>query len=398
MARRPRSSLLEHRTARLKLTARKKPYGFVQVSPGVGIGYRRCVRGSGRWVMEVADGHGGRWQKAFAVADDFEETDGEHVLDFWIASERARTLARGKDSASHMPVTVLGAIEAWGRDLRARGQDVGNATRVRGHLMRGLAAKPLGLATARDFAHFRDQLLARVSQSAARRICRSAAAAFNHQARLDSRIANQQAWKVGLSGLSDADRTLNAQVLTETQLRAITAAAHGLDADYGLFVEVEATTGARASQLARLEVPDLQADRSDPRLLMPSSRKGRRRQIVRRPVPIPSALALKLRQAARGRAPHEPLLRWRPSGNDWRLFQKAATAAGISGISPYALRHTAITRWLLAGVPTRLTAALADTSVSQIERTYARFIADHGDQTARLGLLDLSAPPTTSSR
>src|SRR6516165_4194949 len=106
MARRPRSSLLEHRTARLKLTARKKPYGFIQVSPGIGIGYRRCVRGSGRWIMEVADGHGGRWQKAFAVADDFEEADGEHVLEFWTASERARTLARGKDSPGHKPATV----------------------------------------------------------------------------------------------------------------------------------------------------------------------------------------------------------------------------------------------------------------------------------------------------
>jgi hypothetical protein len=42
-----------------------------------------------------------------------------------------------------------------------------------------------------------------------------------------------------------------------------------------LLVEVAAVTGARVSQLARLEVGDLQCDRSDPRLMMPSARKGR---------------------------------------------------------------------------------------------------------------------------
>ena len=69
-----------------------------------------------------------------------------------------------------------------------------------------------------------------------------------------------------------------------------------------------------------------------------------------------------------------------------------ATRAGITGISPYSLRHTAITRALIAGVPARLVAALHDTSVAMLERTYSAYIADHADQTARLGLLDLSAP------
>jgi integrase len=214
-------------------------------------------------------------------------------------------------------------------------------------------------------------------------------------ARRDPRITSQQAWKVGLSGLSGAERTRNAQVLNETQVRAVVVAAYDLDLDYGLFIEVEATTGARASQLARLEVADLQADRRDARLLMPSSKKGKHRQIVRRPVPIPHALAMKLRHAVKGRAPQEPLLRWRPRSNDWKLFEQAITAAGITGsarVTPYALRHSAITRALIAGVPARLVAALHDTSVAMLERTYSAYIADHADQTARLGLLDLSAP------
>jgi len=39
-------------------------------------------------------------------------------------------------------------------------------------------------------------------------------------------------------------------------------------------VETAAVTGARVSQLARLEVQDVQGDRGDPRVMMPSSRKG----------------------------------------------------------------------------------------------------------------------------
>jgi hypothetical protein len=52
------------------------------------------------------------------------------------------------------------------------------------------------------------------------------------------------------------------------------------------------------------------------------------------------------------------------------------------------LRHSSVVRALLANVPTRLTASLHDTSVAQVERTYARFIADHdGGAVARRGLL-----------
>jgi hypothetical protein len=54
----------------------------------------------------------------------------------------------------------------------------------------------------------------------------------------------------------------------------------------------------------------------------------------------------------------------------------------------YALRHSSIVRQILAGVPVRVVAAIHDTSVVMIERTYSRFIADHADALARGALLD----------
>jgi hypothetical protein len=52
----------------------------------------------------------------------------------------------------------------------------------------------------------------------------------------------------------------------------------------------------------------------------------------------------------------------------------------------YALRHTSIVRQLLAGVPTRVVAALHDTSVTMIERNYSRYIGDHVDDIVRATL------------
>jgi hypothetical protein len=42
--------------------------------------------------MIVADGKGGSLMKKFAIADDFEESDGRTVLDFWQAQKQARLI------------------------------------------------------------------------------------------------------------------------------------------------------------------------------------------------------------------------------------------------------------------------------------------------------------------
>src|SRR5262245_59683874 len=105
MARRPRAARLETRTARLKLPARKKPYHFTGISPGIPLGYRRCAS-AGRWVVKVADGHGGHWTKAIGLADDHEDADGEHVLSWWEAQDRARKVARGADTGGDRPQTL----------------------------------------------------------------------------------------------------------------------------------------------------------------------------------------------------------------------------------------------------------------------------------------------------
>jgi integrase len=398
MARRPRASRLETRSQRLRLPVRWKPYDFTTISPGIALGYRRN-QSAGVWVVRVADGRGGNWTKRVALADDFEEADGAHVLTWWQAIEAARKLARGTADDGR-PATVVDAINAYERDLIARGGDTANAKRIRKHLTPALAAKPVAVLSARELAAWRDSLLAAdtLERSSVLRLLKSTKAALNLAARRDHRITNSKAWSDGLSGVEGAVGTRNASALSDDQVRDVIAAAHAIDAAFGLYVEVAAVTGARLSQITRLTVADLQ-NGAEPRLLMPSSRKGRgKRAITRKPVPITKALAAKLKS---NRAADAPLLlradgqRWQSTdvGDHLRMFAQTVAACGLETgndgkkVTAYSLRHSSIIRSLLAGVPTRVTAVMHDTSVEMLERHYSGFILDHADTVARRGLL-----------
>jgi integrase len=269
MARRARARRLETRTGRLKLPVRWKPYDFTSISPpGVSVGYRRN-QGAGVWVVRVADGRGGNWTKRIALADDFEAADGAHVLTWWQAIEAARKLARGTTDDGR-PATVAEAVNAYERDLIARGGDTANAKRIRKHLPPTLAAKPVAILSSRELAAWRDSLLAAATleRSSVLRLLKSTKAALNLAARRDHRITNGKAWSDGLSGIEGAAGTRNASALSDDQVRDVIAAAHAIDAAFGLYIEVAAVTGARLSQITRLTVADLQNGR-EPRLLMP---------------------------------------------------------------------------------------------------------------------------------
>jgi Phage integrase family len=407
MPRKIRSSQLETRTARLKLAPRARPYA-VRIGDGTRLGYRRLARIAGSWSVQIADGKGGASLKRFADADDYQEANGDTVLDFWQAQDRAQKLAQGSDgragggSPRGTPITVAAALDAYEADLRIRGGDGAAVPRVRLHLPRRLQDAAVADLTARELRHFRDSLAKKRAPGTVDRIGNALRAALNLAADTDSRITSRRAWEVGLKGLYDAVEARNV-ILPDVSVRAIVDAAYAVSPEFGLLVEVVASTGARVvSQVARLEVADLQA--APWRLLMPSSKKGRgQKKVLRRPVPIPESLAIRLRQAAQGRPDHAPLLT-KSSGEPWcksdhtRLFRRAAEGAGLdpAEVTIYALRHSSVVRQLLANVPIRVVAVNHDTSVPMIEKTYSKYIGDHSDAMTRAALLDLGTPAPTS--
>jgi integrase len=396
-----RSATLEGRTARLKLPVAKKPV-WVKVGPRVGLGYRR-TQTAGTWVVRIADGKGGYSTEAFAIADDFDDPNGNSVMDFWQAQDRARSLARSSQSDADddgKPVTVAQALDRYKANLETRGGDRHNVSRVQVHLPDALAAKRVTLLTARDLSRWRDGLKKNLTPSSVNRTTKMLKAALNLAADHDEHISNRQSWENGLATIPDAEEPRN-MILRDDEVRTIINEAYGDSPEFGLLVEVAAVTGARVSQLRRLKIEDVQADRADARLMMPTSRKGRgQKTSTHRPVPIPASLGARLQDVSRDKLGKAALLTkaggapWR-KGDHWRLFGRVAKNAALdpSEVTIYALRHSSIVRQILANVPIRVVAVNHDTSVAMIERNYSRYVGDHSDAIARAGLLDVAPAP-----
>src|SRR6476660_8547494 len=137
MARQVRFGAMESRSARLnKFTIRRRPYSGPSLARGILLLYRRN-KTNGSWVLKASDGHGAYWTKAFAVADDYEDSDGKAVLSFYEAQDHAKRLARGGGDTGvspDAPVTVAGALSAYEDDLKARKGSVYNARMPKRHL------------------------------------------------------------------------------------------------------------------------------------------------------------------------------------------------------------------------------------------------------------------------
>jgi site-specific recombinase XerD len=396
MARKIRSPDLETRTARLKLAVRKKPYA-VSIARGIRLAYRRN-QGAGAWSVQKSDGASSSWLQKFADTDDREDANGSTILDYWQACDAARQLARGDDVGEvegGRPATVAQAIATYERDLKARDGAKKNATVLRFHLPPALMSKPVTMLTAREVRALRDSLLdKKLKGSTVNRFMTAFKACLTLAAEDDERITNRRAWK--LPALRDTANPRNV-ILTERQLRDLVVASYATGGDrFAAYVETLAATGARPIQARRLTAADLEAaHRNGPRLNMPSSKKGRgKKRVERVPLPIPAGLAKRLKALAVGRADHEPLLiddngaAWTENGHQ-RPFVVAAAAAGLpKAATAYSLRHTFITNCLLKGIPVRLVAASVDSSVTQIEATYSKYITHPGADLMRGALID----------
>jgi integrase len=399
--RRVRSTKLETRSARLRLPVRRKPY-YVKLVRGISLGYRR-TKSTGTWLLRVAK-DGQDWTTRVGVADDYADANGQEILTFDEAQERAWSAAMGGKPTGDN--TVAAALERYEEHLKARGGDVRNVRRVRIHLPQKLAGKSVTALQAADLTKFRDGIAAKVTSTTVDRTTRMLSAALNLAADSDERITRRP-WKTALKAVAGPTEARNV-ILDEADVRTLIGAAYRDSEEFAELVELMAVTGARPSQLTRLQGEDVQADWTDPRthkrrprIMMPVSHKGRGvKPITHRPVAITEALAERLK----GRT---GLLLKRADGKPWTELAHyfAGATEGVKFNNPakvtlYALRHTSIVRQLLANVPIRVVAAHHDTSVPMIERSYSKYIGDHSDDLVRETLLETVAEvvPIASKR
>ena len=150
-----------------------------------------------------------------------------------------------------------------------RGGGSTNATRPRFHLTPSLLSKPVSLLTVSELRAWRNDRARSVKASTVNRLNRALKAALNLAASHDDRITNARAWTIGLAALPEADDTEWNLVLTDEQVCDVVGTAYEISAEFGLYVEVHAATGARSVQIALLDVGDLDAG-AEPRLMMPT--------------------------------------------------------------------------------------------------------------------------------
>jgi hypothetical protein len=290
-------------SARLRLPIDSKPV-FVRLGVGVHLGYRRNQL-DGAWVVRAGKPY---WIKNIGLADDYRDANRGEVLTYSQALERALQIARSETASEGAPPTVHEALDGYEASLKTDGRDPGNASRVRRHLPKWLRKSLVSGLRAGKLTDWRDGLTKTLKPATVNRITNAVKAALNLAADKDERIQNRSAWRNGLKSLSDAEEARNVYRTPDEILRIIEAAYAVDSTELGLLVETVAVTGARPSQLARLDVLDLQ-DGVAPRLMMPPSKKGKKKNAPPLyPVEITPGLAGRLRAAAAGRALNAPLL------------------------------------------------------------------------------------------
>jgi integrase len=378
---------IETRSARLRLSGRKAPY-WTKIERGLSVGYHRPIGGgAGTWWGRVVVGDRYRIESR-ATADDYQDADGETVLNWSQAQAAVRTWATKQTVDG--PLTVAGAVAAYVEDLYARrGTKAGAGVegRLKKHLLPVLGEVRLSDLTHTEFLAWRNALVdlsddpdaVRRSRDTANRVLGMARAAFN-MAFNAGRVTDDRAWRRvrAFKGVGQARKVILSDA--ETQ-RLIDACGPGLRE----LALIGAWTGARLGELTSLRVRDF--DHVDATLTA-SGKTGER--VIHLD---PQSTSL-LRQLASGKRTDGYLLtdeggkRWTPNGHS----KKFAAAVALAGLDPattfYALRHSYISRALASGVPIGAVAAHCGTSARMIEIHYAKWVSS--DQ-KRFAIL--AAPP-----
>ena len=403
MARRVRDATLDSREARSKLKPRGKPY-WRAVEKGLHLGYRRLKGKAGTWVERHYVGNQSYASEAIGPADDFSDPDGVAILSYWQAVEKAREhMVRRAHAANGTaaPKTVKAVLEGYfqARDDEGRSTkddrhraaahiyatlgDVEVASLTTEALTAWLASvsrtRPRARTKKGEAQQYRRQVGdeqegIRRRRASANRVWGFFKAALNRAYR-NGDVASDAAWrKVRPFRQVDAARV---RYLTVAEATRLLNAASG---EFRDLVRAGLETGARYSELSRLEVRDLNVDSGT--LAIRRSKSGRPRHVVL----TPEGAAF-FAQLSAGRGGGELMLR-HANGTAWaRSHQQEPMAAAVrrARISPpvafHALRHTWASLATMAGMPLMVIARnLGHVDTKMVEKHYGHlapsFIAD----------------------
>ena len=359
MAQSARDSTLESRSNRLKL--RKGFRHWCRVGKGIALAYRRTGEGYGTWSARIANGDGTYALRALGAADDTLAADGDRVLTFFEAQDKAKAAFSERGKPAVKALTVAEASAHYLDWYRGHRKAIGHAERYlrlfvlpafgdrtvaslekaeieRWH--RKIAATPARLRTrkgkAQRFAkRATDAEGLRARKSTANRILTILKAMLNKAADdYPKRVGGGREWREA----KPFEKVDKPRVRFLTAIEA-TRLANACEPDLRALVRAALLTGARFSELASLCVADFNADTAQ--LYLAPGKSDRARY-----VPLNGEGVALFASLAAGRPGEAPMLT-KASGAAWRRDHHRDAFAGAQArakISPactfHDLRHT----------------------------------------------------------
>lgn len=416
MARRPRDYRIEKRDARLKLPHQHEPY-WRSVTEGLAIGYRRTKDGNGTWIarrrLELAGKRSYKKMK-LGLADDFKKADGQRVLDYSQALDKAWNFDDTKIETEH-GITVRGSYNirqcmeeylTWYRVNRTSIQQtesvvsqiilpywkelpVSELTSYKieswmRHLVetppkrgQGRSGTVIKEAPSPDKSEYPEFLRRR--QQTANRIYGVLRAALNRGWR-KGRIESQEAWlKVEPFKKVTSARQ---RFLSEAEIKKLLAAC---EPAFRKLCQAAILTGCRMGELAALRVEDF--DKLSGTLHIRRSKTG-----LQRHIPLTLEGQQFFLSLTVGRKHDETMLLkrnntpWARWEQKWPL-NRAIKTSGIQPLTFHELRHTYASLLAKNGTPLQVIAqALGHTSTRMAEQHYAHLCKNYFAETVRANL------------
>ena len=361
MAQNKRNAKLENRTNRLKLPIGGERH-WVSAGKGLSLGYRRTADGYGTW--EARQRIKGKYKYSpLGEADDYKDADGEKVLTYFDATDKARRWAADflKDPTAKLreSLTVRQAAEhylAWFKDHRKAFKET--YLNVHAHIIPVFGDKLASELKTTEIKAWLNKLAAtparkragkgkklafrsapkteaekRARKSSANRSLTILKAILN-KAFQDELLADDTAWR-RVKPFENADEPIT-RFLTEAECKRLINAC---DADFRQLVKAGVFTGARYTELTTLKAKDVNLDNGSVFIQPSKSGKGRH-------IPLsPDGLDFFKTQCAGKKGGDTVFLK--KDGKPWgrnhhvRFLQAACAAAKITpAIGFHELRHT----------------------------------------------------------
>lgn len=391
---------LESPSARARLKRGRQPHWQALVEGKVHLGWQ-CWKGepAGRWVLRRYIGNRKYRTVALGLADDAAKADGARVLTFEQAEAKARVMVETPNGKLER-LTVRQAFDRYIAYKRALGQSVKDVlSRGAAHILPPLGDLVVAELTAEQLRKWLATLAAQPAQTrpkagkpqfqrapttdkeirarraSANRVLTMLKATLNH-AYDEERVGNHDAWGRKLKPFRNVE-VARVRYLTVAQAERLLNAC---DPDLRSLARAGLETGARYSELARMEAHDFNPDSNT--VTIGKSKSGKARHVILTPEG-----AEFFRQHCAGRGDTKPIFQ-RANGAVWNASDQARpmrTACARARITPaigfHALRHTWASLAAMNNVPLLVIAKnLGHTDTRMVEKHYGHlapsFIVD----------------------